>query len=62
MRELFEKVGFAWAVRVLSLVMLVTLVIALALLKPHGKVLKDVPLFDFSFLRDTPYTLFILGE
>jgi hypothetical protein len=62
MRELIDKVGFAWAVRALSMVMLVTLVIALALLKPLGKILKDVPMYDFSFLMDTPYMLFVLGK
>jgi hypothetical protein len=62
MRELFDRVGFGWAVRALSLVMLVTLSISLVLLEPHAKNVKDVPLFDMAFLRDTPYTLFILGR
>jgi MFS family permease len=62
MRELFDKVGFGWAVRTLSLVMLVTLSISLVLLKPHAKHTKDVPMFNMAFLCDTPYTLFILGR
>jgi len=62
MRELFEKVGFGWAVRILSFVMLATLLISLAVLKPHTKIKKNVPLFKLAFLRDTPYTLFIIGK
>lgn len=61
MRELFARVGFGWAVRVLVLIMLVCLSISLAFLKPHTAVKKRAPLFKASFLRDTPYTLFIIG-
>jgi hypothetical protein len=60
MRELFAKVGFGWAVRVLSLVMLVTLAMSLAVLKPHGK-RQSGPLFKAKYLGDVPYTLFIVG-
>jgi MFS family permease len=61
MRELFNKVGFGWAVRILSFVMLVTLSISLIVLKPHGKHLGG-PLFKAAFLCDVPYTLFIVGK
>ena len=61
MRELFEKVGFGWAVRILAFVMLATLSISLIVLKPHTKTKKQVPLFKAAHLRDTPYTLFIIG-
>jgi hypothetical protein len=56
------RIGFGWAVRVLALVMLVTLSLALVLLKSHAKHASNAPLFDLSFLRDVPYTLFILGK
>jgi hypothetical protein len=62
MRELFDKVGFGWAVRIGSLVMLGTLESSLVLLKPHARNAKKGKLFDVAFLRDVPYTLFILGE
>jgi hypothetical protein len=61
-RELFDKVGFGWAVQIGSLVMLGTLGSSLVLLKPHARNVKKGKLFDVAFLRDVPYTLFILGE
>jgi hypothetical protein len=60
MRELFAKVGFGWAVRILSFVMLDTLSISLVVLKPHTKEKRRVPLFKAAHLRDIPYTLFII--
>ena len=62
MRELFENVGFGWAVRILAFIMLVTLSISLIVLKPHTRTKKSVPLYNAAFLRDTPYTLFIIGK
>jgi hypothetical protein len=61
MRELFRKVGYGWAVRILAFVMLAGLLTSLAVLKPHTNVKKHVPLFKASFLKDVPYTLFIIG-
>lgn len=61
MRELFQKVGFGWAVRILAFVMLATLSLSLAVLKPHTSVKRKVPIFRATFLLDLPYTLFILG-
>ncbi|KAF1947196.1 major facilitator superfamily transporter [Clathrospora elynae] len=63
MRELFQKVGFGWAVRILSLVMLATPSVSLVVLKPQYtiKQKKNGPLFNAAFLRDTPYTLFIIS-
>jgi hypothetical protein len=62
MRELFNKVGFGWATRILALVMLVALLVSLAALRHHTRTKKHGPLFKATFLRDTPYTLFILGQ
>ncbi|ORY12331.1 major facilitator superfamily transporter [Clohesyomyces aquaticus] len=61
MRELFQSVGFAWAVRILAFVMLATLLTSLAVLMPVTKTKKHAPFFKAEFLRDTPYTLFILS-
>jgi hypothetical protein len=62
LRELFERVGFGWAVRVLSLVMLVTLGVSLMLLRPQKRNERRGRMFDMGMLRDGSYTLFILGE
>jgi hypothetical protein len=43
-------------------VMLATLSLSLVVLRPHTEKKKFVPLFKVSHLRDTPYTLFILGK
>ncbi|KAF2256088.1 major facilitator superfamily transporter [Trematosphaeria pertusa] len=61
MRELFAKVGFGWAVRSLALIMLVALCTSLVVLKPHTQKKQSGPLFKFEMLRDSSYTLFILG-
>lgn len=62
MRELFAKVGFGWAVRSLALIMLVALCTSLVVLKPHTQKKQSGPLFKFEMLRDSSYTLFILGK
>ncbi|KAH7138727.1 major facilitator superfamily transporter [Dendryphion nanum] len=61
MRELFKNVGFCWATRVLAFVMLSTLSLSLLLLRPPHRNKSNVPLFRLDFLRDIPYTLFILA-
>lgn len=62
MRELFARVGFAWAVRVMGGVMLGTLLVGLAVLKPYvEKKERRVVIFEAKFLKDSSYTLFILG-
>ncbi|KAL6708857.1 hypothetical protein ACN47E_002264 [Coniothyrium glycines] len=63
MRELFDRVRFGWAVRILAFVMLATLSLSLVVLKPHTseKERKKVPIFQATFLLDMPYTLFIFA-
>ncbi|KAF2686340.1 MFS general substrate transporter [Lentithecium fluviatile CBS 122367] len=61
LRELFKKVGFGWAVRVLAFVMLTGLLISIAVLKPHAQSKKHARFFAMQYLRDIPYTLFILA-
>ncbi|KAF2197102.1 major facilitator superfamily transporter [Delitschia confertaspora ATCC 74209] len=61
MRELIQRVGFAWAVRILAFVITATLLVSLVTLKPHTAMKKHAPLFQMRLLRDTPYTLFILA-
>lgn len=62
MRELFDKVGFGWAVRILGFVMLGGLSMSLLLLKPHAQVRKKRAIVQSTLLRDTPYTIFIFGR
>ncbi|KAK7185495.1 MFS general substrate transporter [Paraphaeosphaeria sporulosa] len=61
MRELFDKVGFAWAVRVLALVMLGGLSMSLVILRPHSSARKERALLRSDLLRDAPYTIFIVS-
>ncbi|KAF2872764.1 major facilitator superfamily domain-containing protein [Massariosphaeria phaeospora] len=61
LRELFETVGFAWAVRVLAFVILAGLLGSLAVLKPHGEHKTHAPFFVARYLYHVPYTLFILA-
>lgn len=60
MRELFEEVGFGWAVRILAFVMLGGLSVSLAILRPHTRAKKERALVNSKLLRDTPYTIFII--
>lgn len=60
MRELFDRVGFGWAVRILAFVMLGGLSVSLALLRPHSSARKERALLNNSFLKDAPYTVFII--
>ena len=62
MRELFEKVGFAWAVRILAFVMLGGLSVSLVVLKPHTTIKKQRAIMKSTLLRDAPYTIFIVGK
>lgn len=61
MRSLFIRVGFAWAVRSLAFLMLGCLLVCIVImrLRPHAR--KPSPLFKASYLRDVPYTFFVLG-
>ncbi|KAL5434356.1 hypothetical protein PMIN07_004552 [Paraphaeosphaeria minitans] len=59
MRELFDEVGFAWAVRILAFVMLGGLSVSLAILRPHAGAKKERALLQSDLLRDPPYTIFI---
>jgi hypothetical protein len=60
MRELFEKVGFAWAVRILAFVMLGGLSVSLTILRPHTNARKERALLKSGLLCDAPYTIFIV--
>lgn len=62
MRELFNKVGFGWAVRILAFVMLGGLSMSLLLLKPLTQAKRKRAILNSTSLRDAPYTIFIFGK
>lgn len=60
-RELLPTLGFAWTVRILGFINLITLGATVAILKPRLTPRKSAPLVDWISLKDTPYLLFILA-
>ncbi|KAL4862662.1 major facilitator superfamily domain-containing protein [Aspergillus spectabilis] len=58
-RRLIVEVGFPWAVRAMGFIILGTLLISIALLKPRMPPKKLGPLIDLHALTDTPYALFL---
>lgn len=58
---MFQSIGFAWAVRTMAFVMLVTISIALLLLRPRLPPRKSGPLILWSALKEPAYSSFIFG-
>jgi predicted MFS family arabinose efflux permease len=58
--RLIEKVGFAWAVRVMGFISLGTLAIPLAAMRMRVKPPKTRAMLDASSLTDVPYMAFVL--
>lgn len=65
LRNLYSKVGYGWAIRILGFISLTVLLLSLLLIKPRGErtTLKFKPkdLFDWSALKDLRYTFLIAG-
>ena len=61
-QQLLEKIGFSWTVRVVGLVMLITQVVAIALVKQRLPPRKSGPMVEWPAFRELPYTLFAIGE
>jgi MFS family permease len=59
MRSLFTRVGFAWAVRVLALVILLTNGMAFAVMRLQSRKDAKVSNFGFHHFKDLPYTVFV---
>jgi hypothetical protein len=59
MRSLFISVGFAWAVRILALVILATNVIAFAVMRLQLQYGSKGSKFGFHHFTDLPYTVFV---
>lgn len=60
-QQLLPKIGFAWTVRVLGFVNLVSLFLVIAFMKPRLPPRKSGPIIEWSALKDIPYVLFVLG-
>ncbi|KAF2732259.1 MFS general substrate transporter, partial [Polyplosphaeria fusca] len=60
-RQLLEKVGFGWTVRVLGFINVAALSVVIAFMKPRLPPRKSGPLVDYAAFRDVPYILYVLG-
>ncbi|TQS32257.1 hypothetical protein Golomagni_07431, partial [Golovinomyces magnicellulatus] len=60
-QQLLPKIGFAWTVRVMGLVVLVTSVIIMALVRTRLPPRKAGPLVDMSAFHDLTYVLFAIS-
>ena len=60
-RQLLDKIGFGWTVRVLGLLNLVSLTFCIALMRPRLPPRKTGPLVDWEAFKDAPYCLQVLG-
>jgi hypothetical protein len=61
MRSLFLSVGFAWAVRIFALIILVTNVIAFAVMRLQLQYGSKGSSFGFHHFKDLPYTVFVIA-
>lgn len=59
--QLQPKVGFGWAVRVIGLIALITLIIPCVVIKPRMKPPGRRKIFDLSILKELPYEVFNLA-
>ncbi|KAG2134047.1 major facilitator superfamily domain-containing protein [Suillus bovinus] len=62
LQQLFDKVGFGWAVRISAFVCLACGVIATALVSSRLPKRKPGPWIDVSSLKDVNYAIFVLGS
>ncbi|KAF2474911.1 MFS general substrate transporter [Lindgomyces ingoldianus] len=60
-RQLLDKVGFGWTVRVLGFINVVSLAVVIAFMKPRLPPRRTGPIIDTSAFTDVPYILHVLG-
>lgn len=60
-QELENSIGFAWATRVIAFVMLATLSVPLAVMRPRLKPSAVRKLFDSAAWSERPYSFFAFG-
>ena len=61
LREILPKLGLAWSVRVMGLMMCGFGALYCALLRPRLPPRRSGPLFELGAFRETPYTLYCVG-
>ncbi|KAI1371581.1 putative monocarboxylate permease [Hypoxylon crocopeplum] len=61
LKRLIENIGFAWAIRVMAFIMLGTLLISVAVMKPRLPPRKSGPLIDFASLKDPIFSTWLLA-
>ncbi|KAL6717307.1 hypothetical protein ACLMJK_005222 [Lecanora helva] len=59
--RLQDEIGFPWATRVLSFLMLATLMVPIAFMRPRVLPPAKRKLFEFSAFRNPAYVLFVIG-
>ena len=62
LRRLFVQVGFPWAVRALTFVMLGCLAVCCAVMRPRPRPCRASALLDFRHFRDLSYMVFVAGQ
>lgn len=61
LRRLIVQIGLPWAVRVMAFIMLGTLLISVAVMKPRLPPRKSGPLINFESLRDRVFILWLIA-
>ncbi|KAL1900681.1 hypothetical protein Sste5346_002406 [Sporothrix stenoceras] len=61
LRRLIISIGFGWAVRVMGFMMLATLIIAIAVMKPRLPPRKSGPLINYEALRDPIFAMWLVA-
>lgn len=61
LRRLISGVGIAWAIRAIAFIMLATLLVSIAVMKPRLPPRKSGPLVDVQSLKDPAFTLWLVG-
>lgn len=61
-RELLPRVGFAWTMRAIGLISLLTLAVCNVFLRPRVKPRKAGPLVEWKAFKEMEYTFYMLGS
>ena len=61
-RQLLDKIGFPWTVRIMGFVMLFNVVFILALAQTRIPPRKTGPLIEWTAFRELPFVLFAIGS
>jgi MFS family permease len=61
LRELIDRVGLPWAIRTMAFIMLATLLVPIAIMKPRLPPRKAGPLINVEALKDPPFALWLFS-